>query len=264
MPVLPTPLSAFYQPRRQWLVGGPDEGGLALLPQFGAAGGRTLRPPNSYVLVFKQAGARKALLIDAPLRHALPGVRGLREEGVEIVGCLLTHADLAVRGDAYDALAAEFGLPFFLHPEDRHDPRVQGLLTEWEDPVEACEPGGPLAELPVEALHWPGRTPGSVMLHTPKFGGVLLAGDSVIAPGPMQPDDAPPLARPPAPPPPFSPTDDEVCDAWRTLLARWETDGAPRTLAPLHGAIHVDADVPALVRGMLNTAPDMTGVRDTA
>ncbi|MFH5805531.1 MBL fold metallo-hydrolase [Alienimonas sp. DA493] len=262
-------MTVFSHPRRQWLLGDAEHGGLVLLPQFGAAGGRTLRPPNSYALLFPPdrssgADAPRALLIDAPLRHALPGVRGLKDEGAAIVGCLLTHADLAVRGDAFDALAGEFETPFFLHPEDRHDPRVRGLMVEWEDPIEACEPGGPLAELPVEVLHWPGRTPGSVMLSTPAFGGVLLTGDSAIAPGPMQPDDALPLARPPAPPPPFSPTDGQVCDAWRALLTRWETDGPPRTLAPLHGAIHVDADVPALIRGLLAAAPEEPQVRETA
>jgi hypothetical protein len=104
------------------------------------------------------------------------------------------------------------------------------------------------------------------MLSTPAFGGVLLTGDSAIAPGPMQPDDAPPLARPPAPPPPFSPTDEEVQDRWRALLKRWDTDGSPpRTLAPLHGEVYADtADVPALIRSLLDAAPMTPAVRDVA
>ncbi|NNJ27407.1 MBL fold metallo-hydrolase [Alienimonas chondri] len=258
-------MTAFYHPRRQWLVGNAEEGGLAMLPQFGCGSGGTHRPFNSYALVFPVGGVRKALLFDAPFRHAIPGVRGLKEEGVEILGCFVSHADLAGRGDAFDQLVAEFELPLFLHPEDRHDPRVRGLMQEWEDPIAACGEGGPLADLPIETLHWPGHSPGSVMVYTPAFGGVLLTGDSAIAPGPMQPDDAPPLERPPAPPPPFSPTDDEVCDAWRVLLKRWETDGAPRTLAPLHGEIYADTDdVPVLIRGLLKAAPMTPQVRPTA
>ena len=257
---------AFYHPRRQRLVGDPDAGELVMLPQFGSSSGGTHRPFNSFALVFQTDGGRKAVLFDAPLRHCVPGVRGLIDEGVEILGCVLSHADLAGAGDAFDTLAGEFELPFFLHPEDRHDPRVQGLMQEWEDPIEACEPGGPLAELPIEVLHWPGHSPGSVMLHTPAFGGVLLTGDSAIAPGPMQPDDEPPLARAEAPPPPFSPTDDEVKDRWRALLERWERDGsAPRTLAPLHGTIYSDRDdVPALIRGMLDAEPMTPAARATA
>ena len=166
-----------------------------MLPQFGSPSGGTHRPLNSYALVFDGPGGRRALLFDAPLRHALPGVRGLREEGVEIVGCVLSHADLAGSGDAFDILTAEFGIPLFLHPEDRHDPRAQGVMQEWADPTAP----GAFGDLPIEILHWPGHSPGSIMLFTPRFGGVLLTGDSAIAPGPMQPDDAPPLARPPRP-----------------------------------------------------------------
>ena len=264
-------MTAFYHPRRQWLVGdaGSGEGtggGLVMLPQFGSASGGTQRPFNSFALVFDTPSGRKGLLVDAPLRHCVPGVRGLVEEGVEVVGCVLTHSDLAGAGDAFDTLAAEFGTPFFLHPEDRHDPRVRGLMQQWEDPCEAFAEGGPLADLPVEVLHWPGHTPGSVMLYTPRFGGVLLTGESAIAPGPMQPDDAPPLARPPAPPPPFSPTDEEGKDRWRALLDRWAAAGAaPRTLAPLHGAVYADADaVPDLIAALIRSGPAAPAVRRTA
>lgn len=259
---------SFYHPRRQWLAGDPDGGGLVMLPQFGAPSGGTHRPFNSYALVFpassaEKPGGRKAVLFDAPLRHCVPGVRGLIADGVEVVGCVLSHSDLAGAGDAFDVLVGELNLPFFLHPEDHHDPRVRGLMQEWEDPMEACEAGGPFAELPIEILHWPGHSPGSVMLYTPAFGGVLLTGESAIAPGPMQPDDAPTLQRPPAPPPPFSPTDDEVQDRWRDLLRRWEAEGStPRTLAPLHGAIYVNRDdVPALVTGLLAADPMTPQVR---
>lgn len=140
-PHRPPRMTAFYHPRRQWIVGDAADGGLTMLPQFGSPSGGTHRPLNSYALVFKSgpggSGGRKALLFDAPLRHAVPGVRGLTAEGVEVVGCVLSHADLAGSGDAFDVLAGELNLPLFLHPEDRHDPRVRGLMQEWEDP---CEP----------------------------------------------------------------------------------------------------------------------------
>ncbi|MEM9703644.1 MAG: MBL fold metallo-hydrolase [Planctomycetota bacterium] len=251
----------FYHPRRQWIVGDDATGGLLMLPQFGSPSGGTHRPLNSYVVVFVSQNQRRALVFDAPFRHALPGIRGLKEEGIELVGCVLSHADLAGSGDAFDALSAEFDLPLFLHPEDRHDPRVRGVMQEWHDPTEP----GAFGDLPIEVLHWPGHTPGSIMLCTNEFGGVLLTGDSAIAPGPMQPDDAPPLAIPPAPPRPFSPTDEEVCDAWSSLLKRWETDAAPRTLAPLHGEIYADTDaVPSLIQGLLQAAPMTPSVRRTA
>ena len=233
-----------------------------MLPQFGSASGGTHRPLNAYALVFGAEHGRKGVLFDAPLRHCVPGIRGLTDQGVRFVGCVLSHADLAGRGDAFDTLAGELGLPLFLHPEDRHDPRARGLMQEWEDPTDPEAFDG----LPIEVLHWPGHSPGSVMLSTPAFGGVLLTGDSAVAPGPMQPDGTPPLVRPPAPPAPFSPTDAEVLDRWRALLKRWEAaGGAPRTLAPLHGEIYVDRDdVPALIAGLLEAEPMTPTVRRTA
>ena len=259
-------MTRFYRPRRQWLVGGPDAGGLVMLPQFGSPSGGTHRPLNAYALVFGPDLGRRAVLFDAPLRHAVPGVRGLIEDGIEPVCCVLSHADLAGSGDAFDALAGEFRLPLLLHPEDRHDPRARGLHLDWEDPATAFADGGAFAELPVDVLHWPGHSPGSVMLWTPRFGGVLLTGDSAVAPGPMQPDGHPPLVRPPAPGAGFAPTDAEVQDRWRDLLTRWRRDGtAPRTLAPLHGEVYADVgDVPALVEGLIAAAPMEQAVRRTA
>ena len=264
-------MTAFYHPRSQWLVGDLDSGGLVMLPQFGSPSGGTHRPLNAYALVFGKEHGRKGVLFDAPLRHCVPGIRGLMDNGVNFVGCVLSHADLAGQGDAFDTLAGApseggLGLPLFLHPEDRHDPRARGLMQEWEDPTGAFSAGGACGELPIEVLHWPGHSPGSVMLYTPAFGGVLLTGDGAIAPGPMQPDDAAPLVRPPAPPPPFSPTDEEVTDRWRALLKQWDAAGsAPRTLAPLHGEIYVDRDdVPALIAGLLEADPMTSAVRETA
>ena len=251
----------FYHPRRQWLVGDEDSGGLVMLPQFGSPSGGTHRPLNAFALVFVEDSGVKALLIDAPLRHALPGVRGLAEAGAEVVGCVLTHADVAAQADATDVLADRFACPYFLHPGDRRDPRLRHLRFDWRDPCEDGAFGG----LPAACRHWPGHSPGSVLVETGAFGGVLLTGDSAVAPGPMQPDDAAPLTRPPAPGPGFSPTDEEVCARWRALLAEWERTAAPRTLAPLHGEVYANRDdIPELVRGLLAAGVMDGAVRRTA
>ena len=253
-------MTPFYHPRRQWLVGNPETGGLVMLPQFGSPGGGTFRPLNSYALVFGEDRGRRCVLFDAPLRHAVPGVRGLVAEGVAPVACVLSHADLAGSGDAFDVLAGEFGLPLLLHPEDRHDPRARRLHLGWGDPTDDAS----LEGLPVEVRHWPGHSPGSVVLYTPAFGGVLLTGDSAVGPGPMQPDGHPPLVRPPAPPPPFSPTDAEVVARWRALADEL-ADRPPRTLAPLHGAIYADRDdVLGLIAGLVAADPMEPAVRRTA
>ena len=47
-------------------------------------------------------------------------------------------------------------------------------------------------------LHFPGHTEGSIVLYWGEHGGVVLAGDSAVAPGPQQGLDSPRLVRPPA------------------------------------------------------------------
>ena len=231
----------FYQPRSVTV-----REGLVLLPQFGSASGPTHRPFNSYALVFGD----RCVLLDAPVLDALPGIRRLMERGVSPVGCLLSHADLA-DADGFDAIRDEFDLPFMLHHDDRDDPRAERLGIDWQDPAEG------LVDLPVEVIHWPGHSPGSVMLYTPGHGGVLLTGDAAVAPGPMQPEDTPPLVRPRLD---AEEQDRQQLDRWRSFSRDPLT-----TLAPLHGNIYVDhPDVPGLIRGLIDAPPLEQVVRRTA
>ena len=231
----------FYQPRSVTL-----RGGLILLPQFGSPSGGTHRPFNAYALVFGD----RCVLFDAPHLHCAPGVRKLVDGGVTPVGCLLSHADLTA-GDGFDALRDDFGMTFMLHPADQKDPRAERMGIDWRDPA------GALADLPVEVIHWPGHSPGSVMLYTPEHGGVLLTGDAAVGPGPMQPDGTPPLVRPKVA---SEEGDRGQLDRWRAFHR-----DPLGTLAPLHGDLYIDhPDVPGLIRGLIDAPPLEQAVRRMA
>jgi glyoxylase-like metal-dependent hydrolase (beta-lactamase superfamily II) len=237
-------MTDFYQPQSVTLAPG-----LVMLPQFGSASGGTHRPMNSFALVFEE----RCVLFDAPLANAVPGIRKLVRDGVRPVACVLSHADLCGSGDAFDPLIGELEIPLMLHPRDQADRRAQRLGIDWGDPTAA----GAFEDLPVEVLHWPGHTPGSIMLYTPEHGGILLTGDSAVAPGPMQPDEASPLARPPG----------RTADEDAAMVERWR--GFHRepltTLAPLHGHVYVDhGDIPGLIDAMLTAGSPASAVREFA
>ncbi|MEM8873771.1 MAG: MBL fold metallo-hydrolase [Planctomycetota bacterium] len=192
------------------------------------------------------------MLFDAPLAHVLPGVRRLIEDGITPVACVLSHADVPAVGNAVKQLHEEFELPMLLHPRDQMDQRIADLKIDWQDPMGHEV----LAEFPVEVLHWPGHSPGSVMLYIPEFGGVLLAGDSLVRPGPMQPDGDQPLVRPPS----DWADDAKVLQHWRDLSL-----DPLRTLAPLHGEPLIDIDnASASITTMLDAGPMKSAVRRVA
>ena len=233
----------FYNPRSLSIVEG-----LIKLPQFGSSSGGTQRPLNSFALCFGD----RCVLFDAPVSNALPGIAKLRREGIRPVACVLSHADIAASGDAFDELA-RMQIPLLLHPLDQTDPRAARLSLAWGDPMTDAS----LADLPLEIIHWPGHSPGLVMLYTPQSGGILLTGDATVAPGPMQPDHTPPLVRTPAPTPE---QDAQVVARWR------EFEREPlRTLAPLHGEIYADRhDIAALIAAMTQVGPMTQDVRQFA
>ena len=83
----------------------------------------------------------------------------------------------------------------------------------------------------LEVIHFPGHTPGSIMLYRRERGGVLLAGDSAVAPGPRQNQEPPRLERPLGPTQAMT---DGLAGRWRSF------DKLLQTICPLHGVPYVD------------------------
>jgi len=207
----------FFSPDTQVLL---DD--LPLLPQEGASTGPTGRPPNSYAVI--QEG--RSILFDAPYSWVLPSLRRLRENGYPPAALVLSHSDVAGQGDAFAEIVREFQIPVMLHPEDAESRESQQAGVEFENPVESEV----LEGADIEALHFRGHTEGSIVLYRERNGGVMLAGDSAVGPGPRQDPDPPRLLLPPA-------------TSAERLRQTWRTFGRPlRSVCPLHGATYVNRD----------------------
>ena len=212
---------------------------LLLLPQEGALAGPTGRPPNSYAF-FSES---QTVLFDAPYRWVLPALRRLRESGRPPTALVLSHRHVAAQGDAFAVIRDEFDVPFYLHPDDARHPEAQRAGVVFEDPGTSEL----LAEAGLDVWSAPYHTQGSIMLHSAKHGGLVLAGDSAVAPGPKQDVHPPRLERPPT----ISPeADDALQDFWRSL------DRPLRSILPLHGVPYTDRDdLDAIMRPLIEGKP---------
>ena len=206
----------FFSPQSQYLY---DD--LVLLPQRDAQTGGTGRPPNSYALLFEGY----SVLFDAPFGYLLDEVEDLAKRGHPPGALVLSHRDLVGQGDAFETLQETYDLPVLMHPDD-----VRASYS-----VDFANPSGNelLQEAGLEVIPFPGHTPGSIMLYWSEHGGVLLAGDSAVAPGPRQDLEPPRLERPLGPSQAMT---DELADKWRSF------NKPLRTICPLHGVPYVDRD----------------------
>ncbi|KIT18231.1 hypothetical protein [Jannaschia aquimarina] len=193
---------------------------VTMLPQEGSISGGSKRPLNSYAIRVNGGDGPRTILMDAPFSWLMDDLRARHAEA-PILAHVLSHSDLAASGDAFADQDAAFSAPVLLHPADRNDD-ARALSVELHDPM------GHPALADVEAIHMPGHTPGSVMLHLAGER-TLLTGDSAVGPGPEQEATPPRLQRPK-----MAPDDEAVfCDAISQLLDRLPTLEA---VLPLHGA----------------------------
>ena len=176
----------FYADRTQPLVGP-----VVMLPQAGSAMGGSKRPLNSYAVL--RDGY--SILFDAPFSWVMDGVHRLAANGHPPLACVLSHRDLAASGDAFADLVAEFGVSILLHPDDQATDAAKEAGVAWSDPTTG-QGAAILADAELELIHIPGHSPGSIMLHLADEGGIVLAGDSAVGPGPEQADQTPRLERP--------------------------------------------------------------------
>lgn len=124
---------------------------------------------NGYVLYQRRGGA--ALIID-PGYNAQVFLRFLKENGLELKGILLTHLHHDHVG-AVNGILAALDCPVYMHELDaeRYGGRVDVLLTD-----------GQVIDLegePVEVIHTPGHTAGSVCFMCP-VSKVCFTGDTLF------------------------------------------------------------------------------------
>lgn len=228
----------FYSPDTQPIVGP-----VVMLPQEGSTSGGSRRPLNAYAVVREGF----SILFDAPVSWALDGIAALADAGAPPRALVLSHRNLCSSGDAFEALTRRYDLPVLLHPDDQSHPEAREAGVPFADPTTSEA----LREAGAEVIHVPGHTAGSIMLHLPDEGGILLAGDSAVGPGPEQADRTPRLERPLG------------ADGDPRFLRIWEesVDRLPlAAVLPLHGAgclrRHVGDEVfDAIVRNIRTGEP---------
>lgn len=188
---------------------------LVWLPQAGAAAGPDGTPPNSYAVLTD----RGAIFVDAAFSWTVEGIRKVVDAGLHPLGFVFTHREVMEAGDAFGTLRT-IGAPFFLHPADVPSGGMPGI--GFLDPREADF----LRHGAVNVIEMPGRTPGSIMLHLEREGGILLCGDAAVGSGPDAADEAARLRRPDV-----GASDEELKTAWAGLLDKT----ALATIAPYRG-----------------------------
>ena len=212
----------FYSPHRQHVVGP-----VHMLPQKGSVSGGSKRPLNSWAVL--RDGY--SILFDAPFSWVRDDVAQLADDGHPPRALVLSHRDLAASGDALDAFAAD-GVPILLHRDDQATAKAKDAGIAWGDVMHG-EGAAILRDAGIEAIHVPGHSPGSVMLYLADGGGILLAGDSAVGPGPEQSDRTPRLERPIK-----ADEDPAFLDTWQKLVGRLPL----AAVLPLHGEAYIRAE----------------------
>ena len=147
----------FYASRRLHVIGP-----IHMLPQKGSVSGGSKRPLNSWAVLREGY----SVLFDAPFSWVMDGVQGLADDGHPPLAYVLSHRDLAASGDAFDALASEFGASILLHPDDQTTDKAKAAGVSWGDPTSG-QGAEILRDAGLELIHVPGHSPGSIMLYLP-------------------------------------------------------------------------------------------------
>lgn len=204
-------------------------------PHAQAAGVAT----NAYAVLARGA----ALLVDAGFADVRPMIAVLAADGFVPSALVLTHRHVVAQSDALGAVATEYGIPLLLSPRDAAHPQARAGGLHFEDPV-----GHPRLEaVGVQALPFPGHTPGHVVLYAPDGGGVLLAGDCAM--GATRAEAAAGVRGLVRPPVMLTVDDGALQRSWRTF------DRPLATVCPFHGEPLVD-DVDAVGRALATLRAD--------
>lgn len=118
----------------------------------------------------------RALLIDAVDELHLKVIDELIQQGTRPVALVLTHVHLAEYTSTLRALHKDLGLPVLLHPQDSEAESAKASGVRFDDPTKSAL----LAELGVTVQHFPGHTPGHIVVHWSGHGGALFTGDCAV------------------------------------------------------------------------------------
>lgn len=231
-------MAEFYSEKAQVLF---DD--VLWLPQKGATTDRGGRPPNAYAILERNG----AILVDAAYSWTMPGVRRIADAGLPPLAFILTHAHVADEGDAFEEIRNTYDCAVMMHPAAARLPQVSRAGVAFVDPTR--EPLVKEAGLDVIVMDLP--TPGSLMIHTERHGGILICGDCAVAPGPSQPPDPPRLERPAVAPE----QEADFRQEWTVLRAQRRF----ASVLPFHGTPYVNRSDMAQISQPLAEGPAVGG-----
>ena len=134
---------------------------------------------NAFFLVDKATG--EAALIDAIANYEAI-LAGVQSVGATPKMVLFTHSH-PDHLESFDALRELLPVPFYMHQSDTVSDAAHGWLAD-DLEVEVHLAGGdtvPLGETPLQVLHTPGHTTGSLCFYSPPY---CIVGDTLFPGGP--------------------------------------------------------------------------------
>jgi glyoxylase-like metal-dependent hydrolase (beta-lactamase superfamily II) len=185
----------------------------------------------------------RALLIDAVDELHLKVIDELIQQGTKPVALVLTHVHLTEYTSSLRALHEGLGLPVLLHPQDSEAESAKASGVRFEDPTKSAL----LAELGVTVQHFPGHTPGHILLFWSGHGGTLFAGDCAV--GAFSEEHLAGGDMPLRPPPSFNENDELLKRSWLSLDHPFEH------ILPLHGEPFVGRGQAPLLASLRRTEP---------
>jgi glyoxylase-like metal-dependent hydrolase (beta-lactamase superfamily II) len=204
-----------------------------------------LATANGYIAqAYALLTADKVVLVDAAYDRHRSIIDELVRGGRTVAAVVITHHHVLGEGAILRWLHA-IGAPILLHPLDVEQGLVKVPGTRFDDPTKA--PG--LADLGLDVTHFPGHTPGHVLLYWRAHGGVVITGDSAMGPNHDERRAGLTIAR--RPPPSFN--EDNT-----RLRANWAAFDRPAAnLLPLHGHPIVDQaeQMPAILASLRKPEP---------
>ena len=126
---------------------------------------------NSFALL----SPGEALFVDAPFDHLEDSISQLADAGYRPAGMLLSHEHIVAWDRMLNRFQARYDVPILLHPIDAASPRAVRSRLKFVDPTKCPI----LGRFGVEAIHFPGHSPGSVVFYRSRDG-LLLTGESAV------------------------------------------------------------------------------------
>jgi len=125
---------------------------------------------NTFVII----NNGKALVMDASSDYLSDPIKEVIGSELEVAGFIYSHSHVVANGNYIPAFKREFEAPFFLHPLDQAYFKGFEFINPVNHPV--------INDFNIEIIHFPGHTPGHIMLYNSANGGLLLAGDAAMGP----------------------------------------------------------------------------------